>query len=588
VRLKAMRAGIDLTLPMPVTAADVVQRVHELALGEAAVHYRILIVEDDRSQALFAESVLRKAGMETCAVTDPLETISALEQFRPDLILMDLYMPGIDGMELTSIIREREDFISTPIVFLSGEQDSEKHFEALSAGGDDFLAKPIRPKHLISAVTNRARRARTLKQRKSAATPRDAESGLYERAFVLDKLGELFGQDELRTSVAFLEIDGATRLREQYGVAGVDALIVQLCSGIVSTLGDGEYASRYGDASLLVLASSRSAPSLAELAGHWRKQVSAGLYELDGKVVPLQVSIGVAELTPGLSDAAALINAAERAMLQARQPSSRDKVRIYAPERQRSEEDYLLDALGRALKLEDFQMLFQPIVALGSTGQEQYEVQLRLRTDDGKLLAAAQFMPVANKHNLAADVDRFLLSRALSIIDERRRQGRVLRLFVNQAAASLLDANRPAWLKQMLDTRKLPADQLVLLFNFAELLPQLRAAIPFFQAMRGASVRLGLDQFESNLTALQLLGYLPTDYLRLAHKYVGAQGVVGAEELRAMVSAAHDGGRQVIAARVENAQTAAALWSLGVDLIQGNFVQQPGAELGFDFSTSAL
>lgn len=590
VRLKALRAGIDLVLPMPVTPAEVAVRAHEAVLGEQAEHFRIMIVEDDRSQALFAESVLRKAGMETCAVTDPLETIASLERFKPDLILMDLYMPGIDGMELTAIIREREDFISTPIVFLSGEQDSEKHFEALSAGGDDFLAKPIRPKHLISAVTNRARRARSLNRRRVQATPRDAETGLYDRAYALDQLGELFGADELLGAVAFIELDRSATLREQHGVAGLDTLIAQLSSSVVGSLGEGDYAARYGDASLLVVASRQRDTGLAELAQGWRSKVSAGLFELGGKVVPLQISIGVCGLAPELADPAAVINAAERAMIQARQPSSKDRVRIWRPEASpRNEEDQLLDALQRALRLEDFQLLFQPIVALSATGQELYEVLLRLRTDDGKLLSAPQFLPTALKHNLAADIDRFALSRALSIIDERRRQGRSIRLFVNQSTASMLDPARSAWIRQMLDTRRLPADSLTLEFALSDVLAQLRAAIPYFQAMRGIGVKLALDQFESNLTALQLLGYLPVDYLKLSHRYLGSSGINGsAEELRALVAAAHDGGRAVIAARVENAPTAAALWSAGVDLIQGNFVQQPGAELGFDFNASTV
>lgn len=590
VRLKAMRAGIDVVLPMPVSAAEVALRAHEAVLGEQGEHYRIMIVEDDRSQALFAESVLRKAGMETCAVTDPLDTIASLEKFRPDLILMDLYMPGIDGMELTAIIREREDFISTPIVFLSGEQDSEKHFEALSAGGDDFLAKPIRPKHLISAVTNRARRARSLNRRRVNATPRDAETGLYDRAYALDQLGELFGHDDLIGAVAFVELDRSAALREQYGVAGLDTLIAQLSSSIVGSLTEGDFAARYGDASLLVVATRRRDQELAGLANGWRSRISAGLFELNGAVVPLQVSIGISGLTPELADPAAVINAAERAMIQARQPASKERVRIWRPEASpRNDEEQLLDALHRALRLEDFQMLFQPIVALSATGQELYEVLLRLRTDDGKLLSAPQFLPVAVKHGLSADIDRFTLSRSLSIIDERRRQGRSLKLFVNQSAASMLDPARAPWVKQMLDTRKLPGDSLTLEFALPDVLAQLRAAIPFFQAMRGTGVKLALDQFESNLTALQLLGYLPIDYLKLSPKYLGALGIHGsAEELRALVAAAHDGGRAVIAARVENAQTAASLWSAGVDLIQGNFVQQPGAELGFDFNASTV
>ena len=79
---------------------------------------RVLIVEDDRSQALFAEGILRNAGMDSLVVLDALGVLPALEQFHPDLILMDLNMPDANGIELTALIREQDAFMQTPIVFL--------------------------------------------------------------------------------------------------------------------------------------------------------------------------------------------------------------------------------------------------------------------------------------------------------------------------------------------------------------------------------------------------------------------------------------------------------------------------------------
>ncbi|MCB1643391.1 MAG: response regulator, partial [Xanthomonadales bacterium] len=77
---------------------DAAARVREVVEPAGEQPYRVMIIEDDRSQALFAESVLRKAGMETCAVMDALQSLEQLDEFKPDLILMDLYMPGISGM----------------------------------------------------------------------------------------------------------------------------------------------------------------------------------------------------------------------------------------------------------------------------------------------------------------------------------------------------------------------------------------------------------------------------------------------------------------------------------------------------------
>ena len=123
-----MRAGADAFVALPAPIDEVTTRIAELLAADNADPYRILIVEDDRSQAIFAESILRKAGMTTRMVTDPLAALDQLDAFQPELILMDLYMPTCDGMELTAIIREREAFVSTPIVFLSGEHNRGKAF----------------------------------------------------------------------------------------------------------------------------------------------------------------------------------------------------------------------------------------------------------------------------------------------------------------------------------------------------------------------------------------------------------------------------------------------------------------------------
>ena len=105
----------------------------------------MLVVEDDPSQAEFAASIIRKSGIETAVVTNPLEVLDKLREFQPDLILMDIYMPEVNGIELTRVIREYNSFADIPIVFLSGEQDTDRQVDALSVGGDDFITKPIRP-----------------------------------------------------------------------------------------------------------------------------------------------------------------------------------------------------------------------------------------------------------------------------------------------------------------------------------------------------------------------------------------------------------------------------------------------------------
>ena len=588
-RLKAMRSGVDAFIPMPMPAHEASLRVREMVETDSENPFRVMIVEDDRSQAMFAESVLRKAGMDTLAVTDPLDTLERLERFRPDLVLMDLYMPNITGMELTAIIRERDQFINTPIVFLSGEQDSEKHYEALSAGGDDFLAKPIRPKYLISAVTNRARRARLL-ARKRVLDPKDSTTGLYHRTYVIDRLNELLAHEDRSQQpggVLFIEVEGAHAVREQKGLAVYEPLMRQVSATIASFARPDELAARYGDSSFLLLSPVRDVTELEALARQVADRLGHELIEVEGHRVPISARIGVAAFTPQIADAADMLNAAERACARARAlPGSH--VVVYRPE-VLAAGNGLVDAIRRALDNDGFQLLFQPIVSLHSTGEEQYEVLLRLRGDAGEIIGAQQVIDAARSADLVAAIDRWCLGKCLRVIEERKRARRPVRLFVNQSVESTLDTDRVAWLRQLLDTRRVPPDALAVEIRLSDVLARMREALAFFEAVRKLGMRVVVDEFDGGLTALQLLGVISADYLKLSDKYTRDNGiVVHSAELRTLVRAAHDGGRAVIAPKVETAQAAASLWTMGVDLIQGNFVQQPGAELGFDFSASAL
>ncbi len=161
-RVKAVRAGGDAFFSPPFDGRQIAERLQSLvALHSPGNRYRVLVVEDDASQAEFATSILAKAGMEAQSVTDPMAVLDALHSFRPHLILMDIYMPEINGIELTTVIREYDEFVDIPIVFLSGEQDADKQVDALSVGGDDFITKPIRPRQLIAAAQPRAARLRS-------------------------------------------------------------------------------------------------------------------------------------------------------------------------------------------------------------------------------------------------------------------------------------------------------------------------------------------------------------------------------------------------------------------------------------------
>jgi diguanylate cyclase (GGDEF)-like protein len=487
-------------------------------------------------------------------------------------------------MELTAIIREREAFINTPIVFLSGEHDEEKHFEALNAGGDDFLSKPIRPKHLISAVTNRARRARTLGRRAQDTNPRDPVTGLYQRAHVLDRLNALLAGDEADGGLIYIELDGAGRIRERVGLTSFDALFNQIGAFLAAHIGANDLAARYGDTSFVLLCQG-DADALARLAADLRDRTTREVFEHESKSLAMSLSFGICGFGAGLGDAGAMLNAAERALVDARTRTN-SHIGVYQmAATPAAGGEPLVELIRAALKAEDFQLLFQPMVALQGGEDEQFQALLRLRGDGGKLHTAAEILPVAESAGLAADIDRWVVSRCLLVVAERARQRRPVTLFAGQSIEAARDPQRAAWIGQMLETRRLPGESLVLEFRLPEVIAHVREATAFATALRALNVGVSLAAFDANPASLQLLQHLPVNYLKLAQRYSGTalRDPALREELRQIVMRARDGGRRVIAPMIEDAQTASLLWTTGVDYLQGDFIQQAGQDMSFDF-----
>lgn len=593
IRLAARRAGADALLIKPPGVDEVLAKLQELLTGGAVEDkFRILVVEDDRSQALFAESILRNAGMDALVVTDAFEVLDAMARFKPDMVLMDLYMPQCDGTELTALIREREEFLNTPIVFLSGESDQDKHFEALSVGGDDFLSKPIRPKYLIASVTNRVQRARALRQRVSAPVPRDPATGLYYRAHLLDRLNDTLGADNVRQragGVLFLEIDGVSTLRERLGLSGVEQLLGNAAAFLVTQLDDNEIATRYGDGSLVVFSPERDDAVLEARAADLRRLLVGHAFGIAAQPLRIRVSIGVCAFRHGFADAGALLNTAERASREAR-GHERGVHRFEPPKRIEDEQNIaLVAAIRNAIEHENFELLYQPIVALQGGEEAQYQTLLRLRDDHGQLHTAAKILPLATRAGLMLDIDRWVLTQSMRVLDQRRLEHRPVKLFVNQSAASLSAAGQAGWLVSQLHTGRVDGKSLVIELSLDDISLQIEGVKEFCGALVASGVQFCLSRFESGLEGDGVLDQLPVQYIKLAAKYLGATHTsVLRDELRLIVDRAHRRGLSVIAQRVEHAEAAATLWMSGIDYIQGNLVQLAERELEFDFQTAVL
>ena len=587
-RLAARRAGVDALIVAPKNAVEVLSRLQQLAGPAREENFRILIVEDDRSQALFAEGILRNAGMDSLVVIDALDVMPALRNFRPDLVLMDLNMPGANGIELTALIREQEAFAHTPIVFLSGEASEDLQFDAIDAGGDDFLSKPIRPRHLISAVQTRVRRYRQQESRKAKRPEKDAATGLVYRKTLLEQLDESLVSGQTRGGLVFLEVESLALLRERIGLTALEILLGDVSRLLTQHTGELP-TTRFGDGSWLVLDRQREELALDSLATELRAVLMGHAFQALGHPLRLRIAAGVAAFKHPFADSGAMINAVEKVAREAR---TQDRgVRRYEPPRSTEavKEAALLEMVREAIDQDTLVLLYQPVVAVAGGDVSQYQALLRLRDAGGKLRPAAEIIPMAERTSLIVEIDRWVMLQALKLIRERHAEGEQLRLFVTQSPLTLAAPGQAAWLKHELAASDIPGDSLVIEVRLDDAAVHAATVRQFCDGMATTRVQFCLSQFEAGADAATLSAQLPLGFVKLARKYTtGTLSPALRGELKQLIDAAHARRLSVIGHGVEDAQAAATLWMSGIDYIQGNLVQQADAGMNFDFHQAVL
>ncbi len=163
-RLLAVRTGVKRFLAKPVDETQLLRAVYSVLNHVIDQPYRVLIVDDDVELAAYYRALLTEAGIQVRTVADPYQVLALMKEFKPELLLLDVFMPGSTGLELAAVLRQDDENAGLPIIFLSSEEKIDKQMAALNLGGDDFISKPVLPAHLLQAVTARLKRSRRINE----------------------------------------------------------------------------------------------------------------------------------------------------------------------------------------------------------------------------------------------------------------------------------------------------------------------------------------------------------------------------------------------------------------------------------------
>jgi diguanylate cyclase (GGDEF)-like protein len=323
-RLFAVRAGAHAFFYGQLEYQELVEALDNLLTTSDQSPFRILIVDDSKTQSSFLNATLHKAVMTTKVINDPLSITEALIEFRPELILLDLYMPGCSGQELASVIRQQGAYVSVPIVFLSAESDNLKQRNAMALGGDDFLTKPVDPAALIASVKNRTLRSRALKTQ----MVRDSLTGLLKHSRVLEQL-DLEISRALRhgTNLCFamLDIDHFKQVNDNYGHPTGDRVIKILARLLSQRLRKSDTIGRYGGEEFAIIFPQTDPETVLNILNEIRENFGKIAHRHEDGDFFVKLSGGLAFINLKTNTLDGLCKAADDALYEAKR-SGRNKI----------------------------------------------------------------------------------------------------------------------------------------------------------------------------------------------------------------------------------------------------------------------
>ncbi len=325
-RLAAARAGATAYITKPVDVGALVSTLDDLTSDLPPEPYRVLIVDDSMALAEYYACTLQAAGICTDVVIDPLCILAHLADFRPDLVLMDMYMPGCTGAELATVIRKLENYTMVPIVFLSAEGDVSKQLTAMKLGGDDFLTKPIAPEHLVSAVSTRLQRYRVLRSH----IERDSLTGLLNHAATKGRLTletARAAREKHTLCFAMLDLDLFKTVNDTYGHPVGDRVLKTLAELLRRRLRETDIIGRIGGEEFAIILPHTGSTNAMTLIEELREAFSRVRQYADGlREFNVTFSCGIAEYRIGDS-ADGIYAQADQALYQAKQ-TGRNQVMI--------------------------------------------------------------------------------------------------------------------------------------------------------------------------------------------------------------------------------------------------------------------
>ena len=598
------------------------------AEGEAATAMRLLIVDDIADNRAILARRLQRRGFGVTEAVGGVDALRRIDSDEYDLVLLDIRMPDLDGLEVLRRVRSTKSQADLPIIMCTANNASADVVDALAAGANDYVSKPIDFPVLLARVTAQVERKlasarlaaanqalndanRDLEARVTARTQElraindrlqreiahreqadartmylayhDALTGLGNRVMFRERVQralEVAQVTQEKFAVFFIDLDGFKAVNDTLGHSVGDGLLKALASRLRDQLPEGVHIARLGgDEFGVLMAPCADVEAAIKLANHLIELVSAPV-QVETHPLNVAASVGIA-VSRGQDDTMDdLLKCADLAMYRAKEDGrgvmGPGSYRMFDPEMDETAQSVLrLKAdLRRALAQKEFVLHYQPIVSAESSQVKSFEALVRWQHPQLGLLGPNVFLPLAESTGLIVQIGEWVMREACR---EATHWPDEVKVAVNLSPVQFQRGSLVATAVSALAEAGLAPGRLELEITETVLLDKTDRNLRTLESLRELGVKISMDDFGTGYSSLSYLRTFPFDKIKIDQSFVRSLSRDGRSMtiVSAIAGLGQSFGITTVAEGVETEDQIDCLIMKGCSELQGRFYSMP-------------
>jgi diguanylate cyclase (GGDEF)-like protein len=250
-RLEVVRCGGRIFLQKPILPEQIFEAVTQVLRSSEVVQSKVMVVDDDPKILSILKNLLEPWGLTIIALSDPRQFLETLEGCSPDLLILDIEMPELSGLELCQVVRNDLRWSQLPVLFLTAHTDPNTVSEVFAGGADDFVSKPIVGPELITRILNRLERMKLLR-RLAEIDPLTGVSNRQKSTQDLEDFLRSAARSGQPVTIAILDIDQLRQVNDQYGHEAGDTVLRQFGHLLRLTFNREDIVARWGGEEFMI------------------------------------------------------------------------------------------------------------------------------------------------------------------------------------------------------------------------------------------------------------------------------------------------------------------------------------------------